>query len=365
MVPEAGLRGRAGDAMIAPCDGRGSRSIMASEDAGNGNAQLAAGDRPMSVGVAPGPRHEIRHHGDSREILVIFLINLLFNLLTLTLFRFWAKTRIRRYLWSHTSVQGEAFEYSGTGGEMFLGFVLALLVLSPIVFLPTLLQATRPETEQVRILGFQGALTILLYFFYAMAVYRAQRYRLSRSRWRGVRGTMTGSGAVYSLLNLFYLVLTWLTFGLFTPFADIKLWHYRLSHSWFGDKSFAFEGEGGALLPTLVVCGLLLVPTLGLSWAWYKAALLRHVASRTRLDDLGFAFDARGHHLLLLVIPNFLMMVFTLGLVYPYVLLRRVRFLCRHVVIVGAQNTSRIGRNTGPYPRYGEGMADFLGVGGL
>lgn len=338
---------------------------MASEDIGGAGTRLVAGDRPVPVGGAPGPRHEIRHHGDSREILVIFLTNLLFNLLTLTLFRFWGKTRIRRYLWSHTSVLGEAFEYAGAGREMFVGFLLALLVLSPIVFLPTLLRELRPATEQMRLVGFQGALTIMLYFFYAMAVYRAQRYRLSRSRWRGVRGTMTGSGAIYSLLNLFYLMLIGLTLGLFTPFADVSLWHYRLRNSWFGDKTFAFDGEGGALLPTLVVCGLLLVPTLGLSWAWYKAALFRHVASRTRLDDLGFAFDARGHHLLLLVIPNFLMMLFTLGLAYPYVLLRRVRFLCRHVVILGTQDTARIGRNTGPYPRYGEGMADFLGVGGL
>jgi len=326
----------------------------------------AAGDAPVtSQAAAQGPVRQFHHEGELREVLVIFLINVLFNLLTLTTFRFWAKTRVRRYIWSHTSFLGEALEYSGTGLQMFAGFLIALAILLPIVLTPAYLELFRPGADPMTAQTIEVGIYVLLYFLYWVAIYRARRYRLSRTQWRGVRGAMTGSAAAYSALNLIYLLLTWLTLGLFSPYANVKLWNYQLRHSWFGDRNFSFDGEGGALLPKLLVCVLLLIPTLGLSWAWYKAALFRYVAGQTRYRDLSFGFTAQGGDLLLLVIPNFLLMLGTLGLAYPYVLLRRVRFLCRHLQVSGSQDPARIGESHGPLPRYGEGMADFFGVGGI
>lgn len=322
----------------------------------------AAGDAPATPEA---PVRRLRHEGELREILVIFLINVLFNLLTLSTFRFWAKTRVRRYIWSHTSFLGEALEYSGTGLQMFAGFVIALAILLPIVLTPAYLELFRPGADSDMAQAIELGVYALLYFLYWVAIYRARRYRLSRTQWRGIRGAMTGSAAAYSALNLLYLLLTWLTLGLFSPYANVKLWNYQLRHSWFGDRNFSFHGEGGTLLPTLVVCVLLLIPTLGLSWAWYKAALFRYVAGQTRYQGLSFGFTARGGDLLLLVIPNFLLMLGTLGLAYPYVLLRRVRFLCRHLEVTGQLVPARIGASRGPLPAYGEGMADFFGVGGI
>lgn len=320
---------------------------------------------PVDATIAPPPRRPITQDGNFREVMVIFLINVVFNLLTLTLFRFWAKSRIRRYLWSHTRILGETLEYTGTGVELFVGFFIALLILGPVVFLPAYILDIRPETDEETLLALQLALSAVIYFFYSIAVYRARRYRLSRTRWRAVRGTMTGSAIVYSLLNMAFLLLTWMTFGLFRPYANVKLWRYQLRNSWFGDRRFEFDGEGGALLKSLILSLLLLIPTLGMSWAWYKAAELRYVASRTTYENLAFEFTAKGGDLLLLKVPNFLMMLLTLGLAYPYVLLRRVRFMCKHLVLVGNGDLDAVGRNDGPLPRYGEGMADFLGVGGI
>lgn len=39
--------------------------------------------------------------------------NGLLNIVTLTLYRFWAKTEVRRRIWSGVSLNGEAFEYTG------------------------------------------------------------------------------------------------------------------------------------------------------------------------------------------------------------------------------------------------------------
>ena len=317
---------------------------------------------------APGPADIVRgfeHSGRPAEFVAIFLRNILFNLLTATIYRFWGKTRVRRYIWSHTDLEGDALEYDGTGLELFTGFAIAILLLGPLALLPAWYFWVSPESDPLDVAMFQSGLSLVLYFLWYIAIYRARQYRLSRTRWRGIRGAMEGSGLGYSLRNLLYTLLTSVTFGLFAPWASVRLWEYEISNSRFGDRGFRFRGDPGELLPTLLVCALLFIPTLGLSWAWYKAAVLRHVAGRTGFEDLRFGFSARGHHLLALVIPNFLLMVLTLGLAYPLVLLRRVRFICRHLSIIGPLQPEALGRCLGPRPRYGEGMADFLGVGGI
>src|ERR1051325_6054317 len=51
---------------------------------------------------------------------------------TLGFYRFWLATDMRRHLWSHTSVDGDAPEYTGTAKELLIGFLFALAILVPL-----------------------------------------------------------------------------------------------------------------------------------------------------------------------------------------------------------------------------------------
>ena len=52
------------------------------------------------------------------------------TVVTLGIYRFWARTRLRRYIWSSIMPGGDSFEYTGTGLEKFLGFLIALVFLA-------------------------------------------------------------------------------------------------------------------------------------------------------------------------------------------------------------------------------------------
>ena len=52
------------------------------------------------------------------------------TVMTLGIYRFWVRTRLRRYIWSSIMPAGDSFEYTGTGLEKFLGFLIALVVLA-------------------------------------------------------------------------------------------------------------------------------------------------------------------------------------------------------------------------------------------
>ena len=75
-------------------------------------------------------REHLRHHGEVFDLFGIYMVNLLLTIVTLGIYRFWAKTRIRRYLWSHTEFLGDRFEYTGTGKELLIGFLIVFTFLA-------------------------------------------------------------------------------------------------------------------------------------------------------------------------------------------------------------------------------------------
>src|SRR6478609_8840639 len=83
---------------------------------------------------APDPGHEsrIEQRSDTSELWVLHLKNVALTAVTFGIYRFWAKTHMRRYLWSTTELWGDPFEYTGTPGELFKSFLKALFF---IVFL--------------------------------------------------------------------------------------------------------------------------------------------------------------------------------------------------------------------------------------
>ena len=75
--------------------------------------------------------------------------------------------------------------------------------------------------------------------------YAGLRYRLSRTRWRGIRCGMVGSawtyGGVATLLNMANAV----TGQLLTPLVSVNLARPRISHAFFGTQRFDFAGSAG------------------------------------------------------------------------------------------------------------------------
>ena len=91
------------------------------------------------------------------------------------------------------SLFGETLEYTGTGKELFLGFliVLALLITVGIII--------NAGNFYIQTMGSNAALIAFKVFYYldffdllGYAVYRAQRYQLSRTVWRSIRFVQTG-----------------------------------------------------------------------------------------------------------------------------------------------------------------------------
>jgi len=162
------------------------------------------------------------------------------ELVTAGFYRFWLATDIRRHLWSNTEIAGDAVEYTGRGKELLIGFLFAMAILVPIYlgyFLLTI--------EAERFKEFAGLPLILpFYAFGQFAIYRARRYRLTRTVWRGVRFWMDGSGWAYAWRAMLWGLFMLITLGLALPWREAALERYKMRHSYYGDLQGSFEGRG-------------------------------------------------------------------------------------------------------------------------
>ena len=165
------------------------------------------------------------------------------ELVTAGFYRFWLATDMRRHLWSHTSVDGDAPEYIGTAKELLIGFLFALAILLPAYF-GYLLLGLEAEIYQAYA---SLPLGLLYYVFMQFAIYRARRYRLTRTVWRGVRFSMTGSGLNYAWRVALWNILISLSLGLALPWRQAALERFKMRYTAYGHLRGRFDGTGGQL----------------------------------------------------------------------------------------------------------------------
>ena len=164
-------------------------------------------------------------------------------LLTLGLYRFWFATDVRRFLWANTEIAGDTLEYTGLATELLVGFLFAIAILVPLytAFAIGALELT-PRMSAVVVAGF-AVVTLLGEF----ALYRARRYRLTRTVFRGVQFDQHGAAWRYAVCALVWWSLAIVTLGLAYPWAQASLQRFKMKHTCYGDLEGAFVGTGAAL----------------------------------------------------------------------------------------------------------------------
>jgi uncharacterized membrane protein YjgN (DUF898 family) len=222
------------------------------------------------------------------------------ELVTVGFYRFWLATDIRRHLWSHTALDGDGAEYTGRARELLLGFLFALAILVPIYLAYFLVGL---EVERIKAFA-SFPLFLFLYMFGQFAIYRARRYRLTRTVWRGVRFWMSGSGWIYALKSVLWGLLVILTLGLALPWREAALERYKMRHSYYGDLEGSFEGRGweffkrGWWLWLLILPAFYVTPALPFIYAAYKAVEWRWWLSGIRFGGVRFESTLRRGQLI-------------------------------------------------------------------
>ena len=316
------------------------------------------------AGPAPGgyPTQRLTFHGTGGSLLGIHVVNVLFTIVTLGVYYFWAKVRVRAYLLSQTEFAGDRFAYHGTGKELLLGFLKAMLFVGiPFFLLRLALELIARGPVAQALVGLLSYVAILAFLGFAMV--GARRYRLSRTSWRGIRFSFRGRILEFVKLFVGGSLLTTITVGLYYPFFDTRRHGFLTSQSYFGNQTFSFDGHGRELFGGYLLTLLLLLPTLGLSWFWFLARKQRYFWGHTSFGSARFLSTVTGGRLLLLNAGNVLLLILTLGLGWPWVVVRNARFVCTYLAIEGPLDMAGVQQEAQAASTTGEGLAGILDAG--
>ena len=243
---------------------------------------------PPAPPPSPKPPTLVTFIGDRNEFIRLASRGAALELVTAGFYRFWLATDIRRHLWSNSMIDGDAAEYTGRGKELLIGFLFAMAILVPIYFSYFLI-----TVEAERFKEFASIPLILAFYaFGQFAIYRARRYRLTRTIWRGVRFWMDGSGWAYAWRAVLWGFLVALTLGLALPWREAALERYKMRHSYYGDLQGDFEGKPkeffkrGWWLWLAMPFSIVLFPLFPFVFAQFKAIEWRWWLSGIRFGDV-------------------------------------------------------------------------------
>ena len=223
------------------------------------------------------PVTKINYLGNAGSLFGIFIVNLLLSICTLGIYSFWGKTRIRRYMTSHLALNKDRFEYTGTGGELLVGWLKALLIFLPII--------VALEIPVVNIIAFP-----ILFGVISVAVYLALRYRLSRTRYRGIAFSLKGQVKTYLWMAIKRAVKNVISLGVRIPKSDIILWTYIANNMRYGTVSFNYTGDYKRLmrihLITMAISVVAVVVPLTMALSNDNLSIERLIEFKSRMETI-------------------------------------------------------------------------------
>jgi uncharacterized membrane protein YjgN (DUF898 family) len=366
---------------------------------------MSLSDSPIA---APAAAARIAWIQPPAGFLGLSLLNGLLRILTLGVYHFWGKTEVRQRIWSAVRIDGEPLEYRGTGGELFRGFLivffLVLLPLGLITFLAPLLWGTNAEDRG----AIEGLLWIIVFSLWGFGIHRARRYRLSRTRWRGIRAGLSGHSAPFAWTYLWTTVLIPVTLGWILPWRAARLQRALFNETHFGDKAFSFTGRAGPLyrrfwlvwvsavvlfVGALAAIGAVMAPVVqtGLGQprfgsftreriaaivgivfaallvfamirAWYSSRMFNYFASETTYQGCRFRLETTVPSLVWLVATNYLIRTLSLTILSPIAEARATRYIVDRLTLEGPLAWQGIGQNPDALLTSGEGLAEAFNV---
>jgi uncharacterized membrane protein YjgN (DUF898 family) len=306
----------------------------------------------------------LRYHGTGGSFFGLVLGNALLTLITVGIYSFWAKNKVREFHYSHTELDGDRFAYHGTGGELFSGYLRAMgviIVLALALGLASALFAGPSNSPSVQ-LGIIIAFYVAIFFLLLVAVNGARRYRLSRSSWRGIRFSFRGEVGEFVGLMLRGTLLSIVTLGFYSPYFQNQRRAFFVNNSRFGSEPFLYQADARELFGEYVKAVLLTIPTLGICWIWYAAYKHRFFWRNTAMRGARFRSMVTGGDLFGLTATNVLLVVFTLGIGAAWAVARTHAFWCDNITLHGTVDWASIEQRAQTPDATAEGVADALDV---
>jgi uncharacterized membrane protein YjgN (DUF898 family) len=325
--------------------------------------------------------------GSGGEYFRVWVVNLLFSLVTLGIYSAWAKVRKKKYLYGNTRLDGDSFDYFARPETILKGRIIAVAAL--LVY--ALAGQLYPESRY----AFWGVAAIAA----PWVIVRSLLFSARNSAWRGLRFHFNGTPGGAARVFLGLAAVTVVTLGLAYPWWVARRKRFVLGNHALGSSRFGCEVSTGsfywvylrALLLQIglaVPAGFLAAVSVGLLRSFesfaqiafllpmvaiYAAYLMVYGYVQARTTNLlwngtygpglRFESDLRAWKLIGIYFSNVLAAVFSAGLLIPWAVVRTLKYRLSCLAVIVEQET--VHEADPAYARVGatgEELGDFFNL---
>lgn len=315
---------------------------------------------PASNPMAANEEIGVNFSGKGGEFFKIWIVNILFSILTLGIYSAWAKVRTTQYFHSNTSIDGHRFRYLAKPIQILKGRILAVAVF--VAF--SLLSAFNPALSLI--------LALALFFAFPWLLIQGLRFNMRMTSYRNVRFSFHASYGETFVTFMILPIIGALSLYLAFPWVLKKIDQFIHSSISYGNKPLAVDTSTGtyylaalAALGSAVVLIFVLIflsaiigigsfassaldpsfqSAVGITgvavmvlayWlgfsvaaAVYQSMIRNHLFASMTLEDVAqFRSEVRVLPYAWIQFSNALLLIITLGLAYPITKIRKTRYL--------------------------------------
>ncbi|RQO35954.1 DUF898 domain-containing protein [Herminiimonas sp. KBW02] len=331
--------------------------------------------------------------GTGSEYFRIWIVNLLFSILTLGIYSAWAKVRRTRYFYGSSSVAGTSFEYHGNPIAILKGRIMAVVLI--VIYNIAL--------EMSNLVGLLMVLAVMAAT--PWLIWKSLQFKLYNTSYRGIRFGFRGALKQIYWVYLALPILTALSLFILGPFTHQRIKKFQHQESRFGTSHFSFSATVGSFykayllvfviwLAGIIAISVTLGGTLfaiitadamdregaaaagaagvflffGALYIWmfllfpiFATLIQNLIWNNTQLEKHRFLSDMKWTRMAFITVTNIIGIICTLGLFLPFAQIRAMKYRieCMSLLPDGSLENF-IAASQQQVSATGEGVADLL-----
>jgi uncharacterized membrane protein YjgN (DUF898 family) len=301
---------------------------------------------------------------NNSEMFRILIKNMILTVLTLGLYIPYAKTNLRKFIWSSTSLGKYPFQFTGDPRKLlrarmklmlfFVGFVICMGAINVLI-----IKDNKPLTLLMNL-----SLYAFIGFLVTKARYGAYLYLVNHSRYRSINFNVKRSGSKPFLIeSITGFVFTILTLGFYLPFNICNLDRIKWNNTGFGNTSFRYKAKSSEFAILCYKGIFLTIVTLGFYYPWFAVSLHQFKMEHLEFQGARIETNATGGEFFLVLLKSFLLILVTFGLATPFVLTMNLTYFLNNISLHGDYDLDAVyqsAKNDGG--DFSDSAASFLDV---
>lgn len=258
--------------------------------------------------------------GEGSSYFGILISNVLLMMVTLLIYLPWAMVKERKFFMNNTTFSGKPFSYTGSGGDLLKGFLIAFAAIIVVSLL-----------NQVHVSLYAIGMLAIYLVGLPYLINELLKYDAKHSHWNGKTFEYNADTMDFVKVAATNIGLTIITVGIYAAWARVAMTKYVMQNLKLGKLTFDFEADGTKLFIIMLKGMLLTMVTFGIYGFWFIKDLNTYITNNMVVNQDGkkcnFNSNIQVGDVFSMLFVGGLIVMFTFGIGMAWVVVRNTKIM--------------------------------------